>query len=142
MEEERKDVATRYLRLVTKTLEPHQLLMLVRAKPCSNPLFLRMTCDEMIASAVFETVETTISQPFHPVTFRNACVRAGVVSELVQVLLGGPESSTIVGGAPVVSRFCGRGLGPVCRSCLRGGVPLASAWRSLRGPGGSHRAVV
>lgn len=62
MEEERKDVATRYLRLVTKTLEPHQLLMLVRAKPCSNPLFLRMTCDEMIASAVFETVETTIKR--------------------------------------------------------------------------------
>ena len=31
-------------------------------------------------------IETTISQPFHPVTFRNACVRAGIVGELVKVL--------------------------------------------------------
>ena len=44
-------------------------------------------------------VETTISQPFHPVTFRNACVRAGVVSELVKVLKGAPEDSTPQGQA-------------------------------------------
>ena len=42
-------------------------------------------------------VETTISQPFHPVTFRNACVRAGVVGELVKVLEGGPEHATTQG---------------------------------------------
>ncbi len=29
-------------------------------------------------------VETTISQPFHPVTFRNAAVKAGIVYELGQ----------------------------------------------------------
>merc|ERR1719399_1365813 len=40
-------------------------------------------------------VETTISQPFHPVTFRNACVRAG----LVKVLKGAPEDSTPQGQA-------------------------------------------
>ncbi|KAL1518558.1 hypothetical protein AB1Y20_002847 [Prymnesium parvum] len=31
-------------------------------------------------------VETTLSQPFHPVTFRNACVNAGVVGELARLL--------------------------------------------------------
>jgi hypothetical protein len=39
-------------------------------------------------------VETTISQPYHPVTFRNACVRAGLLEELVRLLLAGPEDST------------------------------------------------
>jgi len=38
--------------------------------------------------------ETTVSQPFHPVTFRNACVRAGIVRELVRLLSGLPEPST------------------------------------------------
>jgi len=31
-------------------------------------------------------VETTLSQPFHPVTFRNACVNSGVVEELSNLL--------------------------------------------------------
>ena len=31
-------------------------------------------------------VETTISQPFHPVTFRNACVKAGVIERLIKLL--------------------------------------------------------
>ena len=44
-------------------------------------------------------IETTISQPFHPVTFRNACVRAGIVGELVKVLSGAKESSTPQGMA-------------------------------------------
>jgi len=44
-------------------------------------------------------IETTISQPFHPVTFRNACVRAGIVGELVQVLRGAPEHATPQGQA-------------------------------------------
>ncbi len=39
-------------------------------------------------------VETTISQPFHPITFRNACVRSGVVGELVRLLAGEPIPST------------------------------------------------
>jgi hypothetical protein len=39
-------------------------------------------------------IETTISQPYHPVTFRNACVRAGVLNELVKLLADGAESST------------------------------------------------
>ena len=34
-------------------------------------------------------VETTISQPFHPLTFRNACVKAGMIDQLV-LLLAGP----------------------------------------------------
>ncbi|KAL3921510.1 MAG: hypothetical protein SGPRY_004881 [Prymnesium sp.] len=33
-------------------------------------------------------VETTLSQPFHPVTFRNACVNSGVVEELANLLKG------------------------------------------------------
>ena len=43
----------------------------------------------MIASLA---VETTISQPYHPLTFRNACVRAGVVNQLSK-LLGTADSS-------------------------------------------------
>ena len=31
-------------------------------------------------------IETTISQPFHPVTFRNACVRAGIIKQLASLL--------------------------------------------------------
>ena len=31
-------------------------------------------------------VETTISQPYHPVTFRNACVKAGTVQRLIQLI--------------------------------------------------------
>jgi hypothetical protein len=31
-------------------------------------------------------VETTISQPYHPVTFRNACVKAGVVERLIRLI--------------------------------------------------------
>lgn len=31
-------------------------------------------------------VETTLSQPFHPVTFRNACIKSGVVDELSNLL--------------------------------------------------------
>ncbi|KAL1515510.1 hypothetical protein AB1Y20_002132 [Prymnesium parvum] len=60
-EKEREALATKYLRLVNKTLEPHQLIMLSRHKNCSTPLFIRMTCDEMIASAVFETIEEVIA---------------------------------------------------------------------------------
>lgn len=40
-------------------------------------------------------VETTISQPFHPVTFRNACVRMGVVEELARLLAASPPSVTV-----------------------------------------------
>jgi len=39
-------------------------------------------------------IETTISQPFHPVTFRNACVKAGVVDELVRLLDAPEEAAT------------------------------------------------
>ena len=39
-------------------------------------------------------VETTITQPFHPVTFRNACVRAGILEELVRLLNGDEDSAT------------------------------------------------
>ena len=50
---------------------------------------------EMAASGIAQmAIETTVSQPFHPVTFRNACVRAGIVNELVKVLEGSPEHAT------------------------------------------------
>lgn len=50
---------------------------------------------EMAAEGIGQmAIETTISQPFHPVTFRNACVRAGVVGQLVSLLAGGPDDST------------------------------------------------
>ena len=39
-------------------------------------------------------IETTVSQPFHPVTFRNACVKAGVVDELVRLLEADEASAT------------------------------------------------
>ena len=32
-------------------------------------------------------VETTVSQPFHPITFRNAALKAGVVDELTRLLV-------------------------------------------------------
>ena len=31
-------------------------------------------------------VETTISQPYHPTTFRNACVKAGTVERLISLI--------------------------------------------------------
>lgn len=43
------------------------------------------------ASIANLAIETTISQPFHPITFRNACVRAGIVDELVKLLAGGEK---------------------------------------------------
>lgn len=39
-------------------------------------------------------IETTISQPYHPVTFRNACVRAGILEELVRLFTDSAEKST------------------------------------------------
>ena len=55
---------------------------------------------EMAASGIAQmAIETTVSQPFHPVTFRNACVRAGIVNELVKVLEGSPEHATPQGQA-------------------------------------------
>ena len=60
-QDERETLAKSYLKLVNKTLEPHQLLMLTRARQASNPLFMRMSCDEMIASAVFETIDEIIA---------------------------------------------------------------------------------
>ena len=45
------------------------------------------TAKEQAAAGVAQmAVETTLSQPFHPVTFRNACVRSGVVEELSGLL--------------------------------------------------------
>jgi hypothetical protein len=53
---------------------------------------------EMAAANIANmAIETTISQPFHPVTFRNACVRAGILDELVEILRGAPESATMQG---------------------------------------------
>lgn len=53
---------------------------------------------EMAAANIANmAIETTISQPFHPVTFRNACVRAGILGELVEILRGAPESATMQG---------------------------------------------
>ena len=46
-------------------------------------------------------IETTISQPFHPVTFRNACVRAGILPELVALLKTPYSTSTAGGGGPL-----------------------------------------
>ena len=37
-------------------------------------------------------IATTITQPYHPVTFRNAAVKAGIVDELV-ALLSEPTST-------------------------------------------------
>jgi len=45
-------------------------------------------------------VATTISQPFHPVTFRNACVKAGIVEQLVKLLNHVPQPAT-----PTAQRF-------------------------------------
>ena len=42
--------------------------------------------EEAAAGIANMAIETTISQPFHPVTFRNACVRAGILGELVLLL--------------------------------------------------------
>ena len=50
--------------------------------------------EEAAAGVARMAVETTISQPFHPITFRNACVHAGVVDELVKLLVGEPSPST------------------------------------------------
>lgn len=38
-------------------------------------------------------IETTLSQPFHPVTYRNACINAGIVEELAKLL---KEKSTVM----------------------------------------------
>ena len=45
-------------------------------------------------------IETTISQPFHPVTFHNA-VRAGILPELVALLKTPYSTSTAGGGGPL-----------------------------------------
>ena len=42
-------------------------------------------------------IETTISQPYHPVTFRNACVKAGILEELVTLLEADAKGSTAEG---------------------------------------------
>ena len=45
------------------------------------------TAKEQAARSVAQmAIETTISQPFHPVTFRNACVRAGIIKQLATLL--------------------------------------------------------
>ena len=53
--------------------------------------------EEAANSIAQMAIETTISQPFHPVTFRNACVRAGILPELVS-LLSTPFSQSEAGG--------------------------------------------
>jgi hypothetical protein len=50
--------------------------------------------EQAAASIAQLAIETTISQPFHPVTFRNACVRAGILGELVN-LLGGQGAGAL-----------------------------------------------
>jgi hypothetical protein len=51
---------------------------------------------ESAASSIAElAIETTVSQPYHPVTFRNACVRAGILEEFVKLLEGDSEASTL-----------------------------------------------
>ena len=45
------------------------------------------TAKEQAARSVAQmAIETTVSQPFHPVTFRNACVRAGIIKQLAALL--------------------------------------------------------
>lgn len=52
-----------------------------------------LSAKEQAAGGIAQmAVETTISQPFHPLTFRNACVKAGVIDQLV-LLLAGPDTS-------------------------------------------------
>eukprot|EP00962_Isochrysis_galbana_P033514 scaffold11233_cov72-Isochrysis_galbana.AAC.1 len=48
-------------------------------------------------------VETTISQPFHPITFRNAAVKGGLVELLVALLVEPPAGSPAV-ATPVAQR--------------------------------------
>ena len=54
-----------------------------------------ITAKEQAAHGIAQmAVETTLSQPFHPVTFRNACVRSGVVEELAALISSAAQSTS------------------------------------------------
>ena len=55
--DDKQQLASEVLQLHHKTLEPHLLIMLAKAKQTTVPLFLHMVLEELMANAVFETVD-------------------------------------------------------------------------------------
>ena len=65
-----------YLSLVRKTFEQEIMIMIIQSPHTSNPLYLRLLLDELLTTAVFETV-TTITR--HLLTAKSPIALADIV---------------------------------------------------------------
>ena len=88
---EKREIIVTYLALVHKTFEDDVLKMICNAEQTSNILFLRMLLDELLTTAVFETVKT----------ITKTCLTCKSPRELCDMVLGRYEHDF---GAALVQR--------------------------------------
>ncbi|KOO26351.1 hypothetical protein Ctob_012494 [Chrysochromulina tobinii] len=89
-----------------------------------------LSAKEQAAGGIAQmAVETTISQPFHPLTFRNACVKAGVIDQLVLLLaaIATDDPSTELDNGHALAACNAGAVPPVVRHLVSGDQRLQVA---------------
>lgn len=91
---DKEEITVRVLEINHKTIEPHMLIMLSKAKQTASPLFLHMVLKELLANAIFETLHSLLAM----------CLEQPGTSDLARLILVRLEAQ--FGTGLVRSIFC------------------------------------